>query len=144
MATNPINGPWEIRGQVQTDPLSPRYLDFPYSVSSRQIPSTTTASDHLRDLIVQILFTNPGERVNLPDFGVGLLRFVFEPNNDAVKAMVQFLVSSNLQRWLGDRIDVNQVAVSSELGLEQEATMTIEVFYTLKVTQQRQRVVVQV
>lgn len=140
--TNQPGGPGRLRSQAQSDPLAPRYLDFPYSVSSRQVPATTTSEDHLRDLIVQTLFTNPGERVNLPEFGVGILRFVFEPNGDALQATVQFLIASNLQRWLGNLIDVDSVSVSSELGAEEQ--VNIEVFYTLRVTQQRQRVIVQV
>jgi phage baseplate assembly protein W len=128
--------------QIQSDPRLPRYLDYPYGVSGSGIPTTTTADDHLRDLILQVLFTNPGERVNLPNFGVGVQRLVFAPSSDALRSSAQFLISTNLQRWLGDRINVDQVTVSSEPGLEE--TITIEIVYTLKATQQRQRVQVQV
>jgi phage baseplate assembly protein W len=127
---------------IQSDPRVPRYLDYPYGVSGSGIPNTTTADDHLRDLILQVLFTNPGERVNLPDFGVGVQRLVFAPSSDALRSSAQFLISTNLRRWLGDRINVDQVTVSSEPGLEEE--ITIEIVYTLKATQQRQRVQVQV
>ena len=63
---------------IATDSRVPRYLDYPYSVGGNGIPSTTTADDHLRDLILQVLFTNSGERVNLPEFGAGLQRLIFE------------------------------------------------------------------
>src|SRR5689334_23657470 len=106
----------------------PRFLKCPYSVSGIGVPNTTTADDHMRDLILQVLFTNPGERVNLPEFGVGVQQLVFAPNGDALRASVQFLISNNLQRWLGDRIDVNQVNVASEPG--EEETLTIEIVYT--------------
>src|SRR5262249_36047695 len=112
---------------IGTDTRVPRFLDYPYSVGGNGIPSTTTADDHLRDLILQVLFTNPGERVNLPEFGVGVQRLVFEPSSDAMRASVQFLINSNLQRWLGDRIDIEQVQVTSEPGFEE--TVTIEIFY---------------
>ncbi len=128
--------------QIQSDPRLPRYLDYPYGVSGSGIPNTTTPDDHLRDLILQVLFTNPGERVNLPDFGVGVQRLVFAPSSDALRSSAQFLISTNLQRWLGDKISVDQVTVSSEPGLEE--TITIEIVYTLKATQQRQRIQVQV
>jgi phage baseplate assembly protein W len=128
--------------QIQSDSRLPRYLDYPYAVSGSGIPTTTTADDHLRDLILQVLFTNPGERVNLPEFGVGVQRLVFAPSSDALRSSAQFLISTNLRRWLGDRINVDQVTVSSEPGLEE--TITIEIVYTLKATQQRQRVQVQV
>jgi phage baseplate assembly protein W len=128
--------------RISSDPRTPRFLDYPFGVSGTGTPNTTNADDHMRDLILQVLFTNPGERVNLPEFGVGVQRLVFAPNSDALRASVQFLISNNLQRWLGDRIDVNQVNVASELG--EEETLTIEIVYTVKTTQERQRVQVQV
>jgi len=128
--------------QLQTDIREPRFLDYPYGVSSTGTPRTTTAEDHLQDLILQVLFTNPGERINLPEFGVGVQRLVFAPNNETLRTSAQFLISTNLQRWLGDRMDVEQVNVSSELGAEQ--VVTIEIVYTVKATQQRQRIQVQV
>src|SRR5712692_3651125 len=101
---------------IQTDPQERRFLDYPFGVSGSGTPNTTNADDHLRDLILQVLFTNPGERVNLPEFGVGIQRLVFAPNSDTLRTSAQFLISTNLQRWLGDRIDVTQVSVSSEPG----------------------------
>lgn len=127
---------------IQTDPRERRFLDYPFGVSGSGTPNTTNADDHLRDLILQVLFTNPGERVNLPEFGVGIQRLVFAPNSDTLRTSAQFLISTNLQRWLGDRIEVTQVSVSSEPGFEQ--TVTIEIVYTVKATQQRQSVQVQV
>src|SRR5437870_587314 len=113
--------------RLQSDLRTPRYLDYPYSVSGTGIPNTTTAADHLRDLVLQVLFTLPGERVNLPEFGVGVQQLVFAPNSEALRSSAQFLITTNLQRWLGDRIDVEQVLVSSEPGEEQ--LVTIEIVY---------------
>src|SRR5438132_1081931 len=127
---------------LQTDLLQPQFLNYPYSVANTGAPALTPPEHHLRDLIMQVLLTNPGERVNLPEFGVGVLRFVFEPNNDALRTTVQFLVSSNLQRWLGDRIDVQDVRVSSEPGYEEAVNITIT--YTIRATQQSQTLQVQV
>lgn len=126
---------------IATDPRMPRYLDYPYKDTGSGTPATTTAEDHLRDLILQVLFTSPGERINLPEFGVGVQRLIFEPSSDAMRASVQFLISTNLQRWLGDRINVEQVLVSSEPGFEE--VVTIEIVYVIKSTRQRQRLQVQ-
>lgn len=122
-------------------PDEKRYLAYPFSVSGRGTPNTTTPDDHLRDLIVQVLFTNPGERVNLPEFGVGIQRLVFAPNSETLRASLQFLISTSLQRWLGDRITVEQVNVVSEPGAEN--AVAIEVVYTVKATQERQSMQVQ-
>mgnify|MGYP000884389317 CR=1 FL=1 len=126
---------------VQTDPLVQRYLDYPYSAGATGAPKTTTTDDHLRDLILQVLFTNPGERVNLPEFGAGVHQLVFAPNGNALRTSAQFLISTNLQRWLGDRLNVNQVSVNSIAGEEQ--TVVIDIAYTVLATQQRQSLQVQ-
>jgi uncharacterized protein len=131
-----------MSNQIQTDPGNPRFLKFPYSVSGSGIPNTTTPDDHLRDLVLQVLFTNPGERVNLPQFGVGVQQLVFEPSSETLRASTQFLISTNLQAWLGDQINVEQVDVNSVPG--EENVVTIEITYTKNSTQERQRVQVQV
>jgi phage baseplate assembly protein W len=131
-----------LSDQTPNDPWMSRYLDYPYGVSGRGTPNTTTLDDHLRDLILQVLFTTPGERVNLPEFGAGIQRLVFAPSNDVMRASAQFLITTNLQRWLGDRIDVEQVSVSSVAGIEEE--VTIDIVYTVRSTRQRQQIQVQV
>jgi len=89
------------------------YLDFPFDFDGSGRAARTNPDDHVQDMIYQLLFTSPGERVNLPDFGCGLLQMVFMPNSDALAAATQLLVQGALQQWLGDVIAVQQLAVSS-------------------------------
>ncbi len=131
-----------MANRVQSDPLAARFLDYPFSVSSTGVPKLAGPDDHLRDLVLQVLFTIPGERVNLPEFGAGVQQLVFASSNDMLRASAQFLISSNLQRWLGDRIDQIQVSVTSRPG--EEEVVVIEITYRLKATQQRQTLQVQV
>jgi phage baseplate assembly protein W len=100
------------------------YLDFPVRVDSRGRLAETAEDDHIRDLIQQVLFTSPGERVNRPDFGCGLKQMVFKPNGDALATATRFLVHGALQRWLDQIIEVQNVAVASN-----EATLTVTVVY---------------
>jgi len=65
------------------------YLDFPFRIDGRGRSGETDTDDHVRDLIWQVLFTSPGERVNRPDFGCGLKTLVFMPNSDALAAATQ-------------------------------------------------------
>ena len=95
------------------------FLDFPLAVGRTGALTLTDAADHLEDLILQVLFTEPGERVNLPEFGCGVKRLVFAPNNEVLRVTTQFLIAHNLQRWLGDRIDSVTVNVTSEPGAEE-------------------------
>ena len=89
-------------------------LDYPNAFDGRGRTAETTDDDDLRDLIEQVLFTAPGERVNRPDFGSGLLQLVFAPNGDELSTATQFLVQGALQRWLGDLILVEAVGVRTD------------------------------
>ncbi len=88
-------------------------LDFPYRFDARGRTAGTDEADHIRDLIEQVLFTHPGERVMRPDFGSGLLQLVFSPNSVVLAATTQVLVQSSLQRWLGEWIVVESVQVEA-------------------------------
>jgi len=89
-------------------------IDFPFHFDNLGRTATTSDDDHIRDMIEQLLFTNPGERVNRPDFGSGLLQLMFAPNSPELAATLQFTVQASLQRWLGDLIEVQALEVTSE------------------------------
>jgi phage baseplate assembly protein W len=80
--------------------------------------------DYLRQLVEQVLFTSPGERVNLPDFGSGLLQLPFAPNSMEMAAATQFTVQGALQKWLSGYVKVISVVASA-----QEAVLTVSVTY---------------
>jgi phage baseplate assembly protein W len=108
-------------------------LDFPLHFDGRGCTAEIDYEGHIRDLIEQLLFTAPGERVNRPDFGSGLQQLVFAPNSDELAAATQFLVQGALQQWLGDLIQVDAVQVESE-----DSALRVVVQYTVRRTQQRQ------
>jgi phage baseplate assembly protein W len=107
-------------------------LDYPFSFDSLGKTASTPDEDHIRDMIEQVLFTSPGERVNRPDFGSGLLQLVFQPNSSELAAATQFTVQGALQQWLGDLIQVEKVQVESE-----EATLQVTVQYVILKSQTR-------
>jgi uncharacterized protein len=99
-------------------------LDYPYRFDGRGRTAATGSADHIRDLIEQVLFTSPGERVMRPDFGAGLLTLVFEPNGSTLAATTQFLVQSGLQQHLSNLIAVSAVEVENI-----DATLQVTVRY---------------
>jgi phage baseplate assembly protein W len=107
-------------------------VDFPYQVDGRGRTAGTGADDHLRDLIEQVLFTAPGERVMRPDFGSGLLGLVFEPGGPELVATTQHLVQGALQQELGHLIAVDSVEVSQD-----EGTLSVDVGYVALRTQEQ-------
>ena len=92
------------------------YVDFPFQFDGKGRTRTTNRDEYIRDLIRQVLFTNPGERVNRPDFGCGLMRLVFAPNSEPLQVATQFQVQTALQRWLAEVIAVNDVVVTGRDG----------------------------
>ncbi len=108
-------------------------IAYPFRIDSRGKTASSDAERHVRDLIEQVLFTMPGERVNRPDFGCGIMQLVFAPNSDELASATQFLVQGQLQQWLGDLIQVEAVKVESV-----DSALNVTVQYIIRRTQQLQ------
>jgi phage baseplate assembly protein W len=106
-------------------------IDFPYHFDARGRTATTDGDDHIRDMIEELLLTNPGERVNRPDFGSGLLQMVFAPNSPELAAALQLTMQAALQRYLSDLIDLQLLEVSV-----QDSTLNVTVKYLVRRTQE--------
>jgi phage baseplate assembly protein W len=92
----------------------------------------TDYAQHVDQLIRQVLFTSPGERVNRPDFGCGVKRLVFAPNNEVAASLAQVTIFEALKRWLDPVITVNDVKVQAL-----EEVLQIRIVYVLKARQER-------
>jgi phage baseplate assembly protein W len=108
-------------------------IDYPFHFDGRGRTAQAEDDDHIRDLIEQVLFTSPGERVNRPDFGCGLMQLVFAPNSGELATATQYLVQGSLQRWLGELIQIQSVDITSE-----ESTVSVTVQYIIKRGQEQQ------
>lgn len=108
-------------------------IDYPFSFDSHGRTASAGDNDHIRDMVEQLLFTNPGERVNRPDLGSGLLQMVFAPNSTELASALQFTTKAALQRYLGDLIDVGQLQVTAD-----DATLSVTVSYVIRNTQEGQ------
>jgi phage baseplate assembly protein W len=111
---------------------------FPFAVDAAGFVSASGGDEAIRGKIIQVLFTSPGERVNLPQFGCGLFDLVFEPSDDILAGAMRFTVGRALMRWLADEIIVDGVDVRPG-----DETVTVEVVYTKKLDLQRQAVRIQ-
>lgn len=99
--------------------------NFPYQFDGRG-RTADPGADYVRQLVEQVLFTSPGERVNLPDFGSGLLQLPFAPNSVELAAATQFTVQAALQKWLSNYIKVQSVAATAD-----GPVLTVSVAYSL-------------
>ena len=103
---------------------TPLTFPFPFTLTNGRI-SASGGDEALRGKIIQVLFTAPGERVNLPDFGCGLFNLVFAPNDSVLATAMEFTIGQALARWLGDEIKVDGLRVEADGEL-----ITVEIVYT--------------
>jgi Bacteriophage baseplate protein W len=109
-------------------------LAFPFRLDNRGRVAETAYDEHVRQLIEQLLFTAPGERVNRPTFGCGLIRLLFAPVSEELTAATRFLVQGELQQWLGQLIQVEAVEIAVE-----DARLLVTIQYMLRHNQRRVR-----
>jgi phage baseplate assembly protein W len=108
-------------------------IAYPLRIDGRGRTAYASQDDHIRQLIEQLLFTSPGERVNRPTLGTGLQQLVFAPNSQELATAVEFMIQGALQEFLGELVQVERVSVES-----QEAALRIAVQYVVRRSQQRE------
>jgi uncharacterized protein len=108
-------------------------INYPFQIDGRGRVADVDEEAHIRQMIEQVLFTIPGERVNRPDFGSGIQQLIFAPNSTELAAATEYLVQGSLEQWLGDVIEVEAVNVQSE-----DARLQITLQYVVRRTQDRQ------
>jgi uncharacterized protein len=107
-------------------------VGFPFEIDERGRVADPPYEEHVRELIEQLLFTAPGERVNRPDLGAGLIRLLFSPLTSELLAVTQHRVMGELNRWLGLIIQTEGVRVEA---VESEVQVTVD--YILRRSRQR-------
>lgn len=105
---------------------------FPYQITRGGTTATTTDAKHVAELLEQVLFTNPGERVNRPAFGAGLSQLVFAPASDELASTVELFVRGAILQWLPDVVRAETVSVEAN-----DATITVRVTYVILPSQER-------
>ena len=107
-----------------------RYHSYPFHIDSKGRTASVSEDEHIRQLIEQVLFTAPGERVNNPTFGSGVHQLLFAPLSDELVATTRAIIQSALSEWLGDLIVVDAVDVSHH-----ESRLNVVVKYRVRKNQ---------
>jgi phage baseplate assembly protein W len=89
------------------------------------------AAEDIRQAILLILQTEPGERVMRPDFGTGLRGLMFQPVSTTTMTLVRHRVEEALVAW-EPRIDVTGVTVSADRS--QPSTLLVRIDYRVRET----------
>lgn len=114
-------------------------IRYPFGFDARGSTATAPYADHVRQMIEQLLLTSPGERVNRPTLGGGLLQLVFAPNAPERAVALELALSAAVTTWLGDVVDL--------LGLQVEATdavLRVRLDYVIRPTGEARSDVVEV
>jgi len=91
---------------------SGRHLAFPFRIApDGRTAAPASDADHVRDELLQLLLTSPGERPFLPEFGGGVRRLVFEPTSDVLRGVVKARITQAISRWLGHRLTLEALEV---------------------------------
>jgi len=109
-------------------------IEYPFAIDRGlgRLAIQADYAEHVEQLMKQLLFTNPGERVNRPDFGCGIRRMVFAPNSQESASLAQVTIYQALEKYLGTVIRVDEVEVTA-----QEEKLSIQIKYLLKVRREQ-------
>lgn len=118
--------------------MSESYLSLPFRITDAGRAAVADEYAVIRERLEQILFTSPGERVMLPDFGCGIDGLVFVGANPALEAAAEYKIARALQHDMGNKVMINGVDVHSD-----EEKLYIEVIYTVVRDLEQQRVTFQ-
>lgn len=115
--------------------MSGRHLRFPFRIGEDGRPETPAdLPDHVRGEVIQLLLTNPGERLFQPSFGGGLKRLVFEANDDVTAGLARARLTKALSFWLGERLTLMQLETAAN-----ETTLSVDLVYRIADTAEPRR-----
>lgn len=112
-----------------------KFYGSPFRVDPRGRTAVVNTDEHVNDLIEAVLFTRPGERVNLPDFGCGLRQLLFAPNGELLASATEALAAAALNRWLADWIVVEKIEIEAV-----DSRLYVRLNYTRRDTREPGRV----
>ncbi len=102
-----------------------RHLAFPFRIGQDGRTATpVSVADHVRDEVMQLLLSNPGERPFQPSFGGGVRKLIFEPASDVLRGMTKARITQALTTWLGQRLTLEALEVTFV-----DSTIEVEIRY---------------
>jgi phage baseplate assembly protein W len=117
------------------------YMRFPFEIGGDGAVTSDRAR-HVREQIEQVLFTIAGERVFRPDFGAGVRRLVFEPNNAALAAVTEKRLRSSLEEALRGEVDPKTLRIDVTRPEDEPEKLLISIKYELSAIGRADEVVI--
>lgn len=117
------------------------YMRYPFEIGAEGAV-TSGRVQHVREQIEQVLLTIPGERVFRPEFGAGVRRLVFEPNNAALASVTEKRLRSSLEEALRGEVEPKMLQIEVTRPDDQPETVIISIGYRLSTTGEADKVVI--
>ena len=114
-----------------------QYMSFPFRISETG-SKTSLRADHIREQIIQVLYTSPGERVFRPEFGFGARQHVFEPNAMPMWEKVQSRLQGSLAEALVGEVDPKTLKIEVLAPPGNPEQLLIKISYVLAALQKEE------
>jgi phage baseplate assembly protein W len=122
------------KSMVPGPPVGWPLLPLPDSNGELHYPSLAQS---VRESLVVLLSTRPGEQLMTPEFGAGLTDFIGQPDTITTRKRLYDRINESIGRWeqriILDRIEINE-------GVQQQGVLRIEIAYRLCRTGEAQTV----
>lgn len=115
-----------------------RYMKFPFRLGEAG-PDVSTRMEHIREQVMQVLFTSPGERVFRPEFGFGARQHVFEPNAPGLWELARTRLYGSLSEALAGEVDPKTLKVVVEADRDRPEVLLVSIEYTIAALQKEER-----
>lgn len=113
------------------------YMKFPFRLEGEG-PATSTRMEHIREQVMQVLFTSPGERVFRPEFGFGARQHVFEPNAAPLWELARNRLFGSLAEALAGEVDPKTLKVEVGPGPDRPELLRVTITYTIAALQKEE------
>lgn len=122
---------------IQDPDREPRGFAFPFRVDPLGGGiAWAEGAEKLHDNVMQLLQTNPGERVMRRSYGAGLRDLVQDPNDDTLRALAQHRIGKALADQ-EPRIRAQRVVVQSDDRDAAGAGVLVEIAYEVRRSHQQ-------
>ncbi|MCK5218504.1 GPW/gp25 family protein [bacterium] len=109
-----------------------KHLSFPFHINAAGRTATVNRlEEHVREEVIQLILTNPGERADVTEFGGGVRMLLFENIDKQTEGMAKARITQALARWLGERVTMEDLQVD----ISQEGKIEVELKYRLAGTE---------
>ncbi|MEM7426155.1 MAG: GPW/gp25 family protein [Pseudomonadota bacterium] len=106
------------------------FLSFPFHIGAEGA-AVSDRKQHVRELIEQVLLTDPGERVFRAEFGAGVRRLVFEPNDRSLALVAGNRLRASLEEALRGEVDPKTLEISTGADPEHPERLLLRISYEL-------------